>query len=491
MKSTPRVRVQPPARLDRFVPIALAAASLLLGSWQLGSKDLWLDEAFSWTDISLTWSALLARVGAGDTHQALYFVLLKLWTVFGHGEAVLRVPSVLFSATLAPLVWWIGHHVIDRDGALIAALLMLLHPFALEYAQEARGYALAAALAALASLCLIRMLRHPSPARGFSYAMVAGLLVWTQLHAAAMLAVHAVVIAVAVRHQRGSWKRLSIAWSAAVVIASPAVLLALGSPRGLIDWVDPLSLEQLHALMTTLSGSTGLVGIAFWGAAAAVGGWSVLRSGDGQTRTAAIGVLLWALLPICAVIALSALRPMLVPRYLLFSLPAVCLLVASGLSALRRRQAVIAVAALMMAGEIYGVHQWFVSTPKEQWRQAAQEIVRFAQEGDAVTSYAWFGLEPLNYYRQQLNANYPLVDLASGPYERGSSQPSPHAGKVHDLALTHPRVWVVLNHLRARGGGISPNLATLERLMRQRYRLVTAQTYFGLVVQLWERRELP
>jgi mannosyltransferase len=469
----------------------LAVASLVLGSWQLGHKSFWLDEAFTWSDIGLTWGALVAKIGTESTHQAVYIVLLKLWSVLGQSEAILRWPSVLASASLAPMVWSIGRATMSRDAAAIAALLMLFHPFALQYAQEARAYALSSALATLSSLLLLELLRRPTRRIAAGYTLVTALLVFTQLHAAALVAAHALVFAWAARREPSHRNLWFVAWTAAAVLASPAVLVALNSKRGLIDWIEPLSLEQFNELARAYCGSTGWLGAAAWFGLVLVGGWFLLQRSLDSQRVQACSLVLWAGVPVIAVIALSLLRPMLLPRYLLFTLPAVCLLTAAGVSALRRRAAVLGLAALLVLGEVYGLRQWFGETTKEEWRQAAQSIEGAWREGDVVASYAWFGLEPLTYYRQRLNARYQLVDLAGGAYDRGSKQPPPHAGKVHDLALKHPRVWVVLNHLRGREGGISPNVASLERLLRQRYRLTAASPYYGLMVQLWERRESP
>lgn len=471
--------------------MALAVASLLLGSWQLDQKSFWLDEAFTWSDIGLTWGALSSKIATESSHQALYIVLLKLWSLMGQSEAVLRWPSVLASASVAPMVWWIGRTVMAREAAALAALLMLFHPFALQYAQEARAYALASALATLSSLLLLALLRRPTRRTAAGYALVTALLVFTQLHAAALVAAHGLVFAWAARRESSHRKVWFASWSAAAALALPAVLVALNSRRGLVDWVERLSLEQLRALAQAYCGSTGWLGATVWFALALAGGWLLFQRSLDSQRVQASSLVLWAVAPAVAVVVVSLVRPMLLPRYLLFTLPAVCLLTAAGVSALRRRAAVLMVGALLVAGECYGLRLWFGGTNKEQWRQAAQSIEVAWREGDVVAAYAWFGLEPLSYYQQRLSARYQLVDLAGGAYDRGSKQPSPHAGKVHDLALAHPRVWVVLNHLREREGGVSPNVASLERLLRQRYRLTAANPYYGLMVQLWERRESP
>ena len=47
-----------------------------------------------------------------------------------------------------PAVWLAGRRLFDERTGLFAALLFTLNGFALEYAQEARGYMLATALCA-------------------------------------------------------------------------------------------------------------------------------------------------------------------------------------------------------------------------------------------------------------------------------------------------------------------------------------------------------
>ncbi len=154
----------------------LAVLSVGLRFHGLDAQGLWSDELFSasvitqvgegrpWYDYVPTLFPDL-RIGdsaltwkAGENSPPLFEVLLWLWTgVFGLSDFSVRALSAM-AGTLAPLVLFVGlRRPLGLWAAGGAALIFVLSPSAVAYAQEARGYAL---LMLLATCAVVRLVHY-------------------------------------------------------------------------------------------------------------------------------------------------------------------------------------------------------------------------------------------------------------------------------------------------------------------------------------------
>src|SRR3972149_8655532 len=115
------------------------------------NQSLWLDEAIGALVVkSQTYVQILREFPLHDNHPPLYYLSLKLWSdIFGYSEVALRSLSELFGVLTIFFVYKIGKLISPRLG-ILAALLLATSPFAIYYSQEARMYAMAAFLAAVA-----------------------------------------------------------------------------------------------------------------------------------------------------------------------------------------------------------------------------------------------------------------------------------------------------------------------------------------------------
>jgi mannosyltransferase len=144
----------------------LTLAALALKLFRIDAASYWADELFSvfWVRESLAflWSAEAFEI---ETTPPLYYTLLKPWAAaFGSSEWAIRSFSAVLSAATIPLVWRLAREFAGPGVALLAAALFAVAPMQLQYAQEARAYALLPLLYGLALLGLVRFARA-APAR--------------------------------------------------------------------------------------------------------------------------------------------------------------------------------------------------------------------------------------------------------------------------------------------------------------------------------------
>ena len=83
--------------------------------------------------------------------------------LFGDGELAVRLPSILASTALIPVLFATGRAMFDRRTGLVAAALGHVRSAVIWYGQEARMYSLFMLLAALAIWAQVRVLRDGRP----------------------------------------------------------------------------------------------------------------------------------------------------------------------------------------------------------------------------------------------------------------------------------------------------------------------------------------
>jgi mannosyltransferase len=143
-------------------------------------SEMWLDEALS---------VNVARLPLGDLHEALkhdgapplYYLLLHVWTgVFGTGNVAARSLSGLCMAGAVAATWFAARRFAGTTVAWTAVVIMALNPYSIRYATEARMYALELLLVACGTVALQRSLEAPTLGRLAVFAVLVGLLVYTQ-----------------------------------------------------------------------------------------------------------------------------------------------------------------------------------------------------------------------------------------------------------------------------------------------------------------------
>jgi hypothetical protein len=157
---------RPFQRTAPFLLLGIVALGGFLRLYQIGSKGLWLDEAFS---VWMGWQPLgdmLSWLLNIDQHPPLYYVLLHFWMAFGDNAATVRALSALLGTLAIPVIYLLGHRLTGEHGiGLLAALILAVSPFHVRFAQEARMYTLLALNASLALYALVRLLTDPRSAK--------------------------------------------------------------------------------------------------------------------------------------------------------------------------------------------------------------------------------------------------------------------------------------------------------------------------------------
>lgn len=142
-----------------WILIAITTTGLLLRLYNLTAISLWHDEAFSALLIKYSWGEMIYRIGL-DVHPPMYYFFLRVWHyIFGNSLFSLRALSVLFGVGTILLVYaFIKKFFGSTKVALMAASLVAVNPFQIQYVTEARMYTMGAFFAVLSAYLLANAL---------------------------------------------------------------------------------------------------------------------------------------------------------------------------------------------------------------------------------------------------------------------------------------------------------------------------------------------
>ncbi|HEV8048916.1 MAG TPA: glycosyltransferase family 39 protein, partial [Terriglobales bacterium] len=315
------------------------ALSAFLRFFRLETKSFWLDEAASATLARLDWQPFWTALIHRQANMALYYVLLRGWIRLGSSEFVIRCLSVLAGVAAIPAIYLLGARLFGPRAGRLAALLLAVHAFHIRYSQEARAYSWFVLLAIMSSLFLLRSLEQPSRKNWGGYVLVSTLMVYTQVFGGWMLLVQ--WISVYLLRHKVRWKEFLVSAAMICLLISPlAGCLLFASDRSQLHWLTKPALHDLYEFSLDITGDGGpllllvYVALVLGGVGAAV---SQLKSHSSEGVWKYWFLLIWLLLPVALVLAISLRWPAFEPRFLIFCLPPLVLLAADALTRVRSK----------------------------------------------------------------------------------------------------------------------------------------------------------
>lgn len=410
-----------PARIDARLGgdalclLAVLALALAARLYQIGAQSFWLDEVFTWQRIHLAPGAMVADSFA-NRHFPGYFLLLRWIASFHEGDfAWLRMPSAVFGAAAVGVVFLIARLLGGRFAGLIAGLLMALSPLQMQYGQEARPYALVVLLISIALWGLVRIAQQPAPVRvdgralernragWIAYVLGSALALsvlgdtapWLLASNAALFLVWRQLRAGAGTEAAARFRRRWVLGQAVIVLCSAPFYVGVlaAADRHMLqsfNWIPTLTWHHLWVVASTTYLMHGAAVVRFGLLPMAVKMLAPLLAllgvvGFYRLRGRAEGralLLAFAVLPLL-VLAVSLFKPMLVPRYILWS--SVPFFVAAGVGgAVLGRRAMLATVTLLLVLCVINIAPLYQIEIKPRWDAAAATLSAQVRAGDTV-----------------------------------------------------------------------------------------------------------
>ena len=227
-----------------------ALATLALGVWGIGATGPWFDERF--TMMALT-DGLFVKLY--DTPLVPYYGLMWVWSFGGNLVDIgwLRFFSVVTLALGSAAVAVTARRMESVLAGFSAGMLVAIVPGLARYGQEARTYALAAFLVALATLMLVNVMSGGRRVGWVGYGVAMGLAGVVLPISFAAIPAHAVILM-----GFPDWRRSARDWLAACLFLLPVLaiefLIGLAGGGGR-DWLAVPGIADLPAGISLLASS--------------------------------------------------------------------------------------------------------------------------------------------------------------------------------------------------------------------------------------------
>jgi len=519
--------------------LSIVALGGFLRLYHIGSKGLWLDEAFS---VWLGWQPVGEMLGwlvRIDQHPPLYYTLLHFWmALLGDDPAAARALSAMCGTLTIPVIYLLGRRLADEKVGLLAALILAVSPFHVRFAQEARMYTLLALNVSLALYALARLLTDPRSAKirlGQQFADFQ-------------------------RTWRATRRRpplrtieTDLAWLAYVVFTVATLLthntaiffpiatnvLVLLLPRLRITSHESRITNTEYRIPTfcatgswpnsacSCCGSPGSrpSSSRAWASTASSG--CLRRRGGRSPAWCVVGAFVSDFLPLpfaglCAVGALyvglallglayfcrrparvafllvifvtpfvgewlvSLRRPIFYTRTLIWASIPLYLLLAAGMRRLRRWPYVIAVVLVALAVNGLSLREYYAHSEKEQWDDAAALVAEQVQPDDLILFNATWVQIPFDYYFHRLY-NCPAAEhgVPVDLFDRGVLEPRMAAGdlpRLRALIRDRERVWLVYSH-----DWYTDPRGLIPSALEEELDLLDRWDFYGLQVRLYKK----
>lgn len=338
-----------------FLVLFLAAFGFALRTHRLDAQSLWLDEGLSVIFARPDLATMLPQLIVRDIHPPLYEVLLHFWMqLAGDSEFSVRFLSVIFGVMLVPAVFRLGVELFRGDeddgrealvAGLLAGALVAVSPFLVYYSQEARNYIVVTFWSVTATYALWRALKAGKRRMWLGYSLAAALTVYSHYYGVFVLAFHFVYLVLTWRQQRGRWRAWFLSMVGAALLFLPWLMGFWGQFQNL--WLHPdywpgtidfltMTVRTFGSFIAGSSGALGSLGpvLALFGLLLVAGFAVLLFRGGLNVSRGEVYAVLYAVVPLLAVYAITARNPKFAERYLIMISPAFYLLLARGLAAL-------------------------------------------------------------------------------------------------------------------------------------------------------------
>ncbi|GAA4344526.1 hypothetical protein GCM10023087_05720 [Microbacterium rhizosphaerae] len=412
------------------VVVGLVAFTVaVVGSW---IPNLWGDEAASLLSAERSLPSLWSMINHVDAVHAGYYVFLHIWiSAFGDSPFSIRFPSALAAGVAAAGIVVLVRRFSSTPFAVVAGLACAVLPRMTYAGEEARSYAMTAAIAVWLTVILaatVRRSRHGdrlgprargSAQRGamrgeawgwIGYGILLALGTQLFLYLAIIPVAHAMSLAL-LRSARVVWRAWLKTCAIAAAVALPFVVLA-ASEHSQISFLAYRDDASLGVVLPGAFFSSVPLAYLGWGLSlVAVIGFTVRRIRRvawTPSDTLEALVLPWAFAPFILLELLNAAIPAFTSRYLTMCAPAVAVAIVLGVrelvvlvrEAARRSDAMrrlrgpaflatatgvlLAIALGGLTAPVWAAQRTPYSKNNSDWSQISDTIGAEARQGDAI-----------------------------------------------------------------------------------------------------------
>ena len=510
--SLPSSRPEPTGWAHWLALGMLLVASIAVRVPCLACKPFWFDESFSVEVARIDWRNFLRLLWWREANMSLYYVLLRGWLHFGHSPAFIRGLSVAISVATLPAIYWLARLLYHRRVALIATALFTFNIYDIRYAQEARSYALFVLLATLSSAFLISWVRKPSRKAWRGFVLSSVLAAYAHFYALLLVVAQWIVLRWAGIPDRrtatpeSAKPQLRRAWITISIAVLPLLIFVAKTGAGPIKWIQRPGLRDLLDFYEHLAGSDTWFPPAIYAVACIAAVFPLRKSLLARNQSWEVWrcqfLLVWLLFPVALTVVLSFARPVFLPRYMIFCLPPLLILVAAGLSRIRSAGFLafsLWIVLILTAVPIPFFYHHDFDDERDASGAATDFILDHARPGDAILFHIAETRVPYEFFRSLrvgTNSASPLFTEQVGPdilfphhgpgldYRDFTGKPT--ADFIRTSVPSYPRVWVMLMN-NGPAGNPDPTTMMLSQILPEYFPKVRSWEAARVEIRLYSK----
>lgn len=449
-----------------WLVLGLAAGLRFIG---IGSKSLWYDEAWSVALAAVDLKTALILV-KGQIYPPLYQFLLHFWlALFGTSEAAARSLSAVFGVASVAVLYNLTVRISGCRTALVAALILAVSPFHVEYSQEARGYSLLVLLSLLSFDLLLVWLDDHKWRTGTAYVAVTSLCLYTHPYGFLIpLSQSLIWVFHLIKEKKNPGKEF-LWWlglgSVIALLFLPILPLFMRAAAEVSRhfWIRRPDYWDIWNTLKTFTGQS-LWSFVSLGLTVMLGLLSMLIY-EGEHRFRAKIYLVWWWLPILAAFAFSSLAFSVYQiKYLIFASIPLYLLAAEGIAKLEHKMLRIVIVFLLVVSSVQPLLAYYRKPKIEEWRGTVNYLKSKQTPKDMVLIY-------------QEN-DYDDMSLALSYYYPADSSKVKEIDDVDDIqAIKRSKagLWLILTHVQN-----PDSVELIKSQLALRYRLMEEQKFTGI-----------
>ena len=151
------------SRYHRPILLSIIAVGAVLRLYHLDTFDIWRDEAQTVFLARHSFPAgIVNALLHADVSPPLYYFLLHFWDQILASDWGLRFFSVIFGMVTIPLLYWVGLRLFDEEVAFLAALAGALSPHHIVVSRSVRMYTILPLISLLALYAVHRFVTAPT-----------------------------------------------------------------------------------------------------------------------------------------------------------------------------------------------------------------------------------------------------------------------------------------------------------------------------------------
>jgi mannosyltransferase len=387
--------------------------------WGLTFQSYWFDELFSADYSNPANSALtVVKLTLADVHPPFYQLLMWLsYQLFGYTEWAGRFPSALAGVLTIPVIYLLGRDLFSSRVGLYAAALAAPNFYLLNYAQEARSYALLYFLCSLSFLYFMRTLESRSRFNLACYIAATITLLYTHYFGFVLLFAQGLIACVYLYttgwSNRPLLTRAAIAAGVIAVAIAPLVPVIAGHSAINDFWIPQPAADFLLKYFQAYFSSVFVAGVVLLLLCISAGGLFI-QSVASRARFGLIALLIW----IVVGYLLPWLRgfigqPVMTDRNTIMLVPPILLLAGYGLQLIPKIWLQRSVGAVLLAYSFYYLFfsfDYYGQVRKNQYREITHAMDAFEPRLPVYTLS--HNEKKYNVYFTQLNSSLVAQDAS-------------------------------------------------------------------------------